>query len=84
MSTHSYSRCWLHLIWETLRREPILDKDAAARASVNLSEYSTGTDWNGAMRETVETVEGDRDDCGATRLKPGENETSAKNWFTDD
>jgi len=50
MSTHSYSRCWLHLIWETLRREPMLDKDAAARASVNLSEYSTGTDWNGAMR----------------------------------
>ncbi len=26
MSTHSYSRCWLHLIWETLRREPMLDK----------------------------------------------------------
>ena len=21
MSTHSYSRCWLHLIWETLRRK---------------------------------------------------------------
>lgn len=40
MSTHSYSRCWLHLIWETLRREPMLDKRAAARASVNLSEYA--------------------------------------------
>jgi len=40
MSTHSYSRCWLHLIWETLRREPMLDKRAAARASANLSEYS--------------------------------------------
>lgn len=40
MSTHSYSRCWLHLIWETLRREPMLDKRDAARASVNLSEYS--------------------------------------------
>ena len=40
MSTHSYSRCWLHLIWETLRREPMLDKRAAARASRNLSEYS--------------------------------------------
>ena len=40
MSTHSYARCWLHLIWETLRREPMLDKRAAARASVNLSEYS--------------------------------------------
>ena len=40
MSTHSYSRCWLHLIWETLRREPMLHKHAAARASVNLSEYA--------------------------------------------
>ena len=40
MSTHSYSRCWLHLIWETLRREPMLDKHAAAKASANLSDYS--------------------------------------------
>jgi hypothetical protein len=42
MSTHSYSRCWLHLIWETLRREAMLDKRAAAKASVNLMEYSIG------------------------------------------
>jgi putative transposase len=41
MSTHSYSRCWLHLIWETLDREPMLDKRAAARASIYLSEYSS-------------------------------------------
>jgi putative transposase len=40
MSTHSYSRCWVHLIWETLRREPMLDKNAAAKASINLNEYS--------------------------------------------
>ena len=40
MSTHSYSRCWLHLIWETLRREPMLDKSAAAKASRNLTEYA--------------------------------------------
>jgi REP-associated tyrosine transposase len=40
MSTHSYSRCWVHLIWETLRREPMLDKRAAAKASINLNEYS--------------------------------------------
>ena len=40
MSTHSYSRCWLHLIWETLRREPVLDTRSAAKASRNLSEYS--------------------------------------------
>jgi hypothetical protein len=30
MSTHSYSRIWLHLIWETLAREAMLDKRAAA------------------------------------------------------
>ena len=40
MSTHSYSRCWLHLIWETLRHEPMLDKRAAPQASANLSQYS--------------------------------------------
>jgi REP-associated tyrosine transposase len=40
VSTHSYAGCWLHLIWETLRREPRLDKHAAALASANLSEYS--------------------------------------------
>lgn len=40
MSTHSYSRCWIHLIWETLRREPMLDKRAAAAASADLYEYS--------------------------------------------
>ena len=40
MSTHSYSRCWLHVIWETLRREPMLDKRAAAKASENLYAYS--------------------------------------------
>lgn len=41
MSTHSYSRCWLHLVWETLRREAMLDDRAAAKASANLSEYSS-------------------------------------------
>ena len=40
MSTHSYSRLWTHLIWETLDREPMLDKRAAARASGFLTEYS--------------------------------------------
>jgi putative transposase len=40
VSTHSYSRCWLHLIWETLRREPMLNKHAAAIASRNLLKYS--------------------------------------------
>jgi hypothetical protein len=40
MSTHSYSRLWTHLIWETLDREPMLNKRAAAKASMFLSEYS--------------------------------------------
>lgn len=40
MSTRSYSRCWLHLIWETLRREPMLDSRAAAKASFNLVQYA--------------------------------------------
>src|SRR6266436_6019727 len=40
MSRHSYSRCWLHLIWTTLDREPMLTKPAAAKASRFLAEYS--------------------------------------------
>jgi REP element-mobilizing transposase RayT len=40
MSTHSYSRIWLHLIWETLAREAMLDNRAAARASGFLTDYS--------------------------------------------
>ncbi|HEX6731244.1 MAG TPA: hypothetical protein VF074_14565 [Pyrinomonadaceae bacterium] len=40
-STHSYTRLWTHLIWETLNREPMLDKRAAAKASAFLlTEYS--------------------------------------------
>ncbi|HEV2045060.1 MAG TPA: IS200/IS605 family transposase [Chthoniobacterales bacterium] len=40
MSLHSYSRCWIHLIWGTLNREKLLNKDAAARVSRFLSEYA--------------------------------------------
>lgn len=40
MSTHSYARLWIHLIWETLGREPMLDKRAAALASQNLTNYA--------------------------------------------
>ena len=40
MSTHSYARLWTHLIWETLSREPMLDKRAAAKASLFLSDYA--------------------------------------------
>ena len=40
MSTHSYSRLWIHLIWETLRREQMLNKHTAALASTNLTNYA--------------------------------------------
>jgi len=40
MSTHSYTHLWIHLIWETLNREPMLDKRAAAKASAFLNNYS--------------------------------------------
>lgn len=40
MSTHAYTRLWTHLIWETLNREPLLDKRSAARASAFLNKYS--------------------------------------------
>jgi putative transposase len=40
MSAHSYSRCWIHLIWGTLNREKLLNKTAAARVSRYLDEYA--------------------------------------------
>ena len=39
MSAHSYSRCWIHLIWATLSRERVLNKKAAAELSLYLVEY---------------------------------------------
>lgn len=40
MSAHSYSRCWIHLIWGTLSRERVLNKKAAAELSRYLVEYA--------------------------------------------
>jgi putative transposase len=40
MSVHSYSRCWIHLIWGTLNRERLLNKKAAADLSRYLVEYA--------------------------------------------
>jgi REP-associated tyrosine transposase len=40
MSIHSYSRCWIHLIWGTLNREKLLNKKAAAGLSRFLGEYA--------------------------------------------
>ena len=39
MSTRSYTRLWIYLIWETLDREPMLNKPAAAKASSFLTDY---------------------------------------------
>ena len=40
MSLHSYSSLWVHLIWETRNREPLLPKPAAARVSGFLKLYA--------------------------------------------
>jgi putative transposase len=40
MSAHSYSRCWIHLIWGALGREKLLNQTAAARVSRYLNEYA--------------------------------------------
>jgi REP element-mobilizing transposase RayT len=40
MSVHSYSRCWIHLIWGTLNRERLLNKKAAADLSLYLGQYA--------------------------------------------
>jgi len=41
MSLHSYSRVWLHLIWGTLERRPLLSKSAAPKLSNYLSQYAS-------------------------------------------
>ncbi len=41
MSLHSYSRVWLHLIWATLERRPLLSKSAAPQLSAYLSRYAS-------------------------------------------
>ena len=40
MSAHSYSRCWIHLIWSTLNREKMLNKEAAAQVLRYLRDYA--------------------------------------------
>lgn len=41
MSLHSYSRVWLHLVWATLERRPLLPPPVAAKVSAYLSKYSS-------------------------------------------
>ncbi len=40
MSAHSYSRCWVHLIWGTLDRKKLLNKAAAKRVCRYFDEYA--------------------------------------------
>lgn len=41
MSQHSYTRCWLHLIWGMLKREKLLlSKESRIAASKYLTEYA--------------------------------------------
>lgn len=40
MSLHSYSRVWLHVVWATLERRPMLNKPAAAKLSAYLYGYA--------------------------------------------
>ena len=40
MSLHSYSKIWVHLVWATLDREPMLSKPAAEKARIWLAEYA--------------------------------------------
>ena len=41
MPRHSYARIWLHLVWGTLERRPILCKPIAAKLSAYLSDYAS-------------------------------------------
>ena len=40
MSQHSYSKIWVHLVWSTLNREPMLSPAAGVKAAGWLHEYS--------------------------------------------
>jgi len=40
MSLHAYSRVWLHLVWATLERRPLLTRPAASKLSAYLHDYA--------------------------------------------
>ena len=40
MPLHSYTRCWLHIVWATIERRPLLPKSAAAKLSEHLHDYA--------------------------------------------
>jgi putative transposase len=41
MSLHSYSRVWLHLVWATLERRPLITPSAAVKLSGYLTRYAS-------------------------------------------
>ena len=41
MSLHSYSRVWLHLVWATLERRPLITTSAAVTLSTYLTQYAS-------------------------------------------
>jgi putative transposase len=40
MSRHSFSRCWIHFTWGTLRRERVLPTSAVVEVSGFLNDYA--------------------------------------------
>ncbi|MBN2570854.1 MAG: IS200/IS605 family transposase [Ignavibacteriales bacterium] len=40
MSIHSYSKCWVHLIWGTHNREKIIAKDISKKLSKYFYDYA--------------------------------------------
>ena len=45
MSTHSYTRLWTHMIWETLSREPMLDSKANNAEEFEMFVKRYGLEW---------------------------------------
>lgn len=41
MSLHAYSRVWLHLVWATLERRPLISKPLAPKLSDHLHRYAS-------------------------------------------
>src|SRR5437868_5438 len=86
MSVHSYSRCWVHLIWGTLNREsystnrllPTLRGKrnivGCAPSRKSFGNLSSAMAYAGRMRKAVETAYVHRGG-GCTGLKAGVNES---------
>ncbi len=44
MPTHSFCRCWLHLVWATIERRRLLGKAEASKLSEFLTSYARQND----------------------------------------